>query len=961
MKYKVSNEILAGRAPSTTEEANPFRRFRRLAPFLIALVVAFVFNYPALRNRSYNAGYMFTGDILGFYWPSLFKIRNLIAHGHFTAIDFSHYNGSAAFFLAPNLFSVYPVFVVGSLLSAFFKVNANHIERLLTWTIALNFFLAIYFSIRLTMRFLDWDVWQASLAGVFFGCSIYFVVSLGEPTFLFCAAPIPWIAYAGLRFVQSPSKSAFLLASVPVVFSLLGGYLPLGIAATAFGLMTALLVFWIGSGSLQAFQFSSLLRLVAPAIGAIALTSPFLADSYRFLKDSPSDQTPNLFYSAHQLSDLPQAILRMFSYRYKVPGPITEMSAWVGVIGLMILVLFFFRKDIAEGLERAEVHAIAVCIGLYSLFVLITYGEFSPLSDAFFYFVPQLGNMHIYQRFLMMSHIFLALALAIMLNGLTRSHRPESGRTALILTGIGLFAAAFAVARYTENAKTAGLTGYIVFELLGLFLFLALYRTGNRSVIFLSALVLMNLPALSVMYDWSLETQDRGHIARRNPVDLDEQLQSRIVQFMRKYSKKDLVKYVDLSPMWNAGSLPPFPKSFPYWVENQISLSSYHGFNFYLSGRSDYESFMPIGADPATHYPILAPNWQWLESTGADFAIVDAAALGQGAIPDSLLAADPAARLPIPNNLVIVPLAQEFMEPAAVYFDNGVFRVHRPGAIAGSSARLIGSAANLALGKPTRQSSQMGNAGSALAVDGNHNGNFNLGSVFHTQSEKSPWFEVDLGQRETVNTIRIWNRTDCCADRLSDYWIFLSDAPFPQDATAATLAQNSRIWRKHVLLAANPNTVVTTDDAHGRYVRVQADAPTGDRILHFAELEVFGPPRETGAAQASAAPAVRATASGNFANQFSVSIQNEGPVTLEYLMFYNPKLRFYVNGEEAFPRRAPGTLVTFDLPPGKNRVEVRYRDVLLSLFWLFYAIYGAAVAVVVLVSIPWISRRRARS
>jgi hypothetical protein len=85
MKYKVSNEIPAACLPSKTQEQILFTHLRGLAPFLIALLAALVFNFPTLRDRS-KAGYMFTGDILGFYWPSLYKIQNLLAHGHFTAI-----------------------------------------------------------------------------------------------------------------------------------------------------------------------------------------------------------------------------------------------------------------------------------------------------------------------------------------------------------------------------------------------------------------------------------------------------------------------------------------------------------------------------------------------------------------------------------------------------------------------------------------------------------------------------------------------------------------------------------------------------------------------------------------------------------------------------------------------------------------------------------------------------------
>ena len=944
MAIKVSNEIPATQTSFKTEEQIRFPRIRSLAPFLIALLTAGVLNFPALRDRS-KAGYLFTGDVLGFLWPSLFKIRNLIAHGHFTAIDFSHYNGSADFFLAPNLYSVYPIFVVYSLFSALFHVDANDILRLLIRTVALNFFLGTYFGIRLTVRFLNWDLWQASLCGIFYGCSIYFVSTLGQPMYLFCGATVPWIAYGALSFMQSPSKTSFVLATVPVVFAVLGGYLPLGMAATAFGLATAFLVLWMMSGGIQVFKGSTLFRLVAPTIAAMAVISPFLAESYRFLKDSPSDKTPSLFFSAHQLADDPQAILRILSFRYVVPGRFVETSASIGLIGLIVLVLFFFRKDIADGFEQKEIHAVAICIGLYSFFVLITYGQFSPLSDTFYYFVPQIGKMHIYQRFLMMSHIFLALALAIILNGLARRHRPESGRLALILAAAGVFAAAFTVARYPEFSQKIGVSNYTIFELLGLFIFLALYRTGNRIAIFLSALVLMNLTALDVMYDWSLDANDLPTNTIRNPVALDEQQQSRIVQFMRKHSKKDLVKYVDLSPLWNAEGISPFPKSFPYWVENQISLSSYHGFAFYLSTRRDYMSFMPVTGPSIA----LQPNWQWVESTGADYAIVDAASFQHGTVPPNLLPDDAGARLPIPNNLVIVPLKQDFIEPAALYFDNGVFRIHRPGAIGGSAERLIASSVNLALRKPTRQSSQLGDASSALAVDGNHNGDYAAGSVFHTQPEKSPWFEVDLGQPETLSVVRIWNRTDCCQDRLSDYWVLLSEQPFPQGSTPATLEQNPRIWRKHVLAVGNPVAIIPMGGARGRYLRVQAESSTSDRILHFAEIEVFGPSKNNQNAPSSASPTVRATGTGNFANTFSVNVENDRPVTVDYLMAYNPGLHFYVNGRETKPVYGPGAgrLASFEIPAGKNKVEVRYRNLMLSLFWILYAIYAAVVAVVV--------------
>ena len=98
--------------------------------------------------------------------------------------------------------------------------------------------------------------------------------------------------------------------------------------------------------------------------------------------------------------------------------------------------------------------------------------------------------------------------------------------------------------------------------------------------------------------------------------------------------------------------------------------------------------------------------------------------------------------------------------------------------------------ADLALGQSATQSSTLGGyptAVAASAVDGNTNGNFFSGSVTHTNFETNAWWQVDLGTSATVNSIVIWNRTDCCGTRLDDYWVFVSNTPFAATDTPATL------------------------------------------------------------------------------------------------------------------------------------------------------------------------------
>lgn len=82
---------------------------------------------------------------------------------------------------------------------------------------------------------------------------------------------------------------------------------------------------------------------------------------------------------------------------------------------------------------------------------------------------------------------------------------------------------------------------------------------------------------------------------------------------------------------------------------------------------------------------------------------------------------------------------------------------------------------NLALGKPTAQSSTDHGGQSTRAVDGNFNGNYANGSVTHTGNEPEPWWEVDLRENQLVTEVTLYNRTDCCSERLSNFRVELLD------------------------------------------------------------------------------------------------------------------------------------------------------------------------------------------
>ncbi|MDG2208099.1 MAG: hypothetical protein P8K78_09375 [Pirellulales bacterium] len=78
-------------------------------------------------------------------------------------------------------------------------------------------------------------------------------------------------------------------------------------------------------------------------------------------------------------------------------------------------------------------------------------------------------------------------------------------------------------------------------------------------------------------------------------------------------------------------------------------------------------------------------------------------------------------------------------------------------------------------GKASQSSVEYG-AEASRAIDGNSEQSFGENSVTHTQQENYPWWVLDLGKMAPVGTIKVWNRSDCCGERLEGAIVELLDA-----------------------------------------------------------------------------------------------------------------------------------------------------------------------------------------
>ena len=141
-----------------------------------------------------------------------------------------------------------------------------------------------------------------------------------------------------------------------------------------------------------------------------------------------------------------------------------------------------------------------------------------------------------------------------------------------------------------------------------------------------------------------------------------------------------------------------------------------------------------------------------------------------------------------------------------------------------------GFAQNIALNKPTEQSSTFGAGVSSRAVDGDQNGAWGGKSVTHTNGGENAWWKVDLGGNYNINAISFYNRTNnCCYARIEGAKILvgLVDSENPIDYTEILS-----------LSATTEPQLFTSLNVTARYIMVYKEA--SENGLNIAEFEVYG-------------------------------------------------------------------------------------------------------------------------
>ena len=133
---------------------------------------------------------------------------------------------------------------------------------------------------------------------------------------------------------------------------------------------------------------------------------------------------------------------------------------------------------------------------------------------------------------------------------------------------------------------------------------------------------------------------------------------------------------------------------------------------------------------------------------------------------------------------------------------------------------------NFALGKPTSQTSTDYGGYSYRAVDGNKSGFYGSSSITHTALTTNPSWSVDLESVFEITRINVYNRMDCCSERLSGFKLSIwnsADEVFTYTDTNGV-----------------PPYLTSISVPQTKGDRVQIILPGPNRYLSLAEVEVLG-------------------------------------------------------------------------------------------------------------------------
>lgn len=892
---------------------------------ILSFASAFIFYYPLLRNKCRDAGILFSGDTLGYYWPMIIKTHSLFAIHKFSAIDFSLFNGSSEFFLNANFFYFHPLLVAFGLLVPFGENCITYAGQFLVFLLFAHSFLSIYCLTKICRVYLGFCTSLSLLGGIFYTFSVYMVNSLNQPPFLLCATMTPCITYAVLKATDSGRLNDLLFASLPVFICLLGGYLPLAAMCIAISLLFYILIIYNNE---KKFDIQRITRLLVPYLIAGFFFLPYALAVKVFHQNTTSDSVISLFYSAHQLADIPANFINILSNRLGLSTKTNEFTVSLGLIPVWVLAMWLFDSKDKNKIISIKTGFVSACLIIPIFICLSTFGDFSPLSDILYYFVPILGKMHIYQRYYLPAFIFITIVVLFAMCSVIESRNTFLKKVGFLLSLIFLIVITYS---NLTSFKIVGINinGFLVMEALCLFFFCLLLLVGHKKSTLMLGLFLIMIPRLDQVYDLALGANTFEKASERSPFALNSKKLQEIKNLFETYFGTKALRYADLTNFWSPQGVEPFPKTFPYLLLYNYKLTSLGGFCFYLGCDKNYQNLVPYQAS-LTGDLAIPDNVQYYLDSKIDFIIGKSGNLKE--FPVGIKETIPL------SESIDLGIMQNEKTGQDIKIDPENYKSRVLNVFKFTNSQNQAAYKNHATNAFVRQSSEGGGV-AKNAIDGITDGSFSKNSVTHTAKQKYPYLELDLHKVEKISEIEIWNRTDGASERLKDYIVVVSSAPIPDADNFTKMTSRPGTYLVKGIFPRPVAKLKMPEDCFGRFVRIQITS-TEETWLSVAEVKVLEKSVSDSSPQGNI---LIENFFFDFSSKIDLTFSSTHSGVLSYQFFPNKNLKFFLNGKRIKPTIENG-FATLSYAAGKNMVVMKYNNVLMSVFVSLYFLYFTLLA-----------------
>lgn len=575
---------------------------------LIGSIIFFLPLVGALQPTSSGwPGFMMSGDIQKFYFPSFVEGYRRFWNGGLLGIDFLTAGGASVFAFRANLMPFYPPYLASYLL---FDVSNLSTAAVVYCAIhVLHMWAAIYTSMRLGRRFLGFGLAGSFLFAFLFALSSQAASYIALATFYFQMMLVPVVAYTLCRLMLTRSPLQIVLSSMVFVTLFLSSYGPT--MACAFAAAVILSGYVYAVRIRPRFRAHPLWRLLAPFVslaiaGAVAL--PYYLAQWKYASEvAPSFKT--LQATAFDLAFSGLDLVNGLSQSMRMGTAVVEGRLNWNLIPALLIILGMVAIALRSAtLSNRQTQMFGFAAAIYVGFLSITLGTSLPTADMFYYGVPILGSMHIFQRYLAFGQIFFALAASGGIVLFTRSATP-AWRGILLGTGlVGWFTISLWMAANRDSIAQVE-PGRLLSEMFVCLVAICLLSIAKARNAIIGIALLSAVVSVQQMYSmqyglgrptiWATEL---------DPVSED---QDKLLAFLERTNAKALSKMVYLTP----GPGTYLYRNYPWLVGSDVKVMSFQGYETHLSIVRGYWALM--GGAYGEH------DRDWVLRTGFDYIVWD--------------------------------------------------------------------------------------------------------------------------------------------------------------------------------------------------------------------------------------------------------------------------------------------------------------------------------------------------